>query len=110
MSIIGIAVESLMSLKQQFSLMKACLIVVHLFEAKPGLCGENKLSVSVFLSVANGMFVSFLPQLNPDIADRYSLLPAISMQGIFYACVMEGSFTAVLFYEFIQGLLDQMDQ
>lgn len=41
---------------------------------------------------------------------RYSLLPALTMDGIIYAKVVEGSFTADLFLEFVLGLLDRMDK
>lgn len=39
---------------------------------------------------------------------RYSLLPALSMDGMIYAKIVEGSFTAELFQEFISSLLDRM--
>ncbi|KAJ8475072.1 hypothetical protein ONZ45_g15735 [Pleurotus djamor] len=39
---------------------------------------------------------------------RYSLLPALSLQGIIHVKIVEGSFTSRLFYEFIEGLLDKM--
>lgn len=39
---------------------------------------------------------------------RYSLLPALSMDGIIYAKIVEGSFTAMKFYNFIEALLDRM--
>jgi len=39
---------------------------------------------------------------------RYSLLPALSLDGILHAKVVEGSFTAARFRDFIEGLLDHM--
>lgn len=39
---------------------------------------------------------------------RYSLLPALSLDGILHVKIVEGSFTTVLFKEFLEGLLDQM--
>jgi len=36
---------------------------------------------------------------------RYSLLPALSLDGILHASVVEGSFTAARFREFIEVLL-----
>ncbi|PPQ84969.1 hypothetical protein CVT26_008289 [Gymnopilus dilepis] len=39
---------------------------------------------------------------------RYSLLPALSFEGIIWAKVVEGSFTKRLFQEFIAELLDRM--
>lgn len=40
--------------------------------------------------------------------NSYSLLPALSLDGILHVKIVEGSFTAVRFYEFIEGLLDRM--
>ena len=39
---------------------------------------------------------------------RYSLLPALSLDGILYVKIVEGSFTKLLFREFIEGLLHNM--
>lgn len=39
---------------------------------------------------------------------RYSLLPALSLDGIIHAKIVEGSFTTPLFRDFIEGLLDRM--
>ncbi|GAW03714.1 related to Ant1 transposase-Aspergillus niger [Lentinula edodes] len=39
---------------------------------------------------------------------RYSLLPALASTGIIYAKVIEGSFTALRFYAFIEALLTRM--
>lgn len=38
----------------------------------------------------------------------YSLLPALSLDGMIHTKIVEGSFTAVLFQEFIEGLLSHM--
>ncbi|KAH7918017.1 hypothetical protein BV22DRAFT_1025286 [Leucogyrophana mollusca] len=43
-----------------------------------------------------------------DTLFSYSLLPALSLDGIIHASIVEGSFTAVLFCEFIEGLLNHM--
>ena len=40
--------------------------------------------------------------------DRYSVLPALSLNGILYASIVEGSFNTALFKDFIKGLLNQM--
>ncbi|KAH7917785.1 hypothetical protein BV22DRAFT_1025768, partial [Leucogyrophana mollusca] len=39
---------------------------------------------------------------------RYSLLPALSLNGILHASIVEGSFTTARFREFIEGLLPRM--
>jgi hypothetical protein len=49
-----------------------------------------------------------LHKLHSDCANRYSILPALSLNGILYVDIVEGSFTAELFQEFIRGLLPQM--
>jgi hypothetical protein len=40
---------------------------------------------------------------------RYSLLPALSLDGIIYAQIIEGSFSTPSFLEFIQGVLAKMN-
>ena len=40
--------------------------------------------------------------------DRYSVLPALSLNDILYASIVEGSFNTALFKDFIKGLLNQM--
>lgn len=39
---------------------------------------------------------------------RYSILPALSLDGILFCDIVEGSFTAARFLEFVRGLLDKM--
>ncbi|KAF8593945.1 hypothetical protein BDV93DRAFT_459974 [Ceratobasidium sp. AG-I] len=39
---------------------------------------------------------------------RFSILPALSLDGILYVEILEGSFTARTFYSFVQGLLNTM--
>lgn len=60
--------------------------------------------------MADGKYCYFVHRPVPDGENRYSLLPAITMDGVIYAKVVEGSFTAELFLEFIHGLLDRMDK
>ena len=40
---------------------------------------------------------------------RYSILPALSMSGVLYLKIVEGSFNTELFIDFITGLLSQMN-
>jgi hypothetical protein len=40
---------------------------------------------------------------------RYSVLPALCLDGIIWLKIVEGSFTAELFTDFIDGLLAQMN-
>ena len=46
--------------------------------------------------------------VNSFTCSRYSILPALSLQGMIYCLIVEGSFDSALFMEFIRGLLDQM--
>ena len=39
----------------------------------------------------------------------YSLLPALSLDGIIWAKVVEGSFTSIRFQAFIEELLERME-
>lgn len=41
--------------------------------------------------------------------NRYSVLPALSLDGILYVKIVQGSFKYDSFGEFIDGLLDQMN-
>ena len=45
----------------------------------------------------------------PLISTRYSILPALSLDGILTIDIVEGSFNKVKFAQFIDGLLDQMN-
>lgn len=42
------------------------------------------------------------------IMHRYSILPAISINGMLDCMIVEGSFNGERFYSFIEGLLDHM--
>ena len=41
--------------------------------------------------------------------NRYSILPTLSLSGILYVSILEGSFTSATFAQFIEQLLDQMN-
>ncbi|KAG1855368.1 hypothetical protein DFJ58DRAFT_623165, partial [Suillus subalutaceus] len=41
---------------------------------------------------------------------RYSILPAISLDGVLHLDIQDHSYTAATFNEFIEGLLDNMNQ
>lgn len=47
--------------------------------------------------------------LNSYSVFRYSILPALSLDGMLFASIVEGSFNATLFTEFIELLLDRMN-
>ena len=43
------------------------------------------------------------------LLDRYSVLPALSLDGIIAVEVLDRPFTAATFSKFIEGLLDEMN-
>ena len=47
--------------------------------------------------------------LSLDIANRYSILPALSLDGILHLDVQARAYTGALFYHFIDCLLDNMN-
>jgi hypothetical protein len=44
-----------------------------------------------------------------ELLTRYSVLPALSLDGILHLKIVEGSFTGPLFQQFVCGLLDAMN-
>lgn len=71
------------------------------------------LSGSVFIETVSLFVVSGMSQSLPLcstilIVPRYSMLPAISLDGIIFVRIVEGSFTSSLFKDFIEGLLHHM--
>ena len=76
--------------------MKAHLIVARLSEGGHGLFLVSRLFGNHSLSVEKGKFVvqAYLLIL---INCRYSLLPALSLDGIIWTKIVEGSFTGPLF-------------
>jgi len=53
--------------------------------------------------------VFWLNHLSLTISRRFSVLPALSLDGILAVKIVEGSFTTELFKGFISGLLDHMN-
>ncbi|KAI0365301.1 hypothetical protein BV20DRAFT_954619, partial [Pilatotrama ljubarskyi] len=71
-----------------FSSTRALATGVHRIAARPGQSEVNGVLGSRFL---------------------FSMLPALSLDGILHLKVVEGSFTTALFADFIAGLLDHMN-
>ncbi|KZP05777.1 hypothetical protein FIBSPDRAFT_765399 [Athelia psychrophila] len=44
-----------------------------------------------------------------NLPHSYSILPALSLDGILAVDIIEGSFTTIKFARFVNGLLDQMN-
>ena len=56
------------------------------------------------------MYDLILQVISPILrCDRFSVLPAMSLSGILLTHVVEGSFNMELFNEFIEELLDEME-
>lgn len=45
----------------------------------------------------------------PYLRCRFSILPALSLDGFLFASIVEGSYNAALFAEFIETLLEHMN-
>ena len=89
--------------------MRAPLIVEPMFAVVLGryLAGMQRARHSSF--VGDGECHSAMLSAVRLTAFRYSLLPALSLNGMLYAKIVEGSFTTKLFLQFLNGLLDRMN-
>ncbi|EDR07154.1 uncharacterized protein LACBIDRAFT_299030 [Laccaria bicolor S238N-H82] len=87
-SMLSSATIMVCSLQQSklFLSMRALLIAEHPSVPEPGLCMVSVLVSTAFLFV----------------------VATLSINGMIHIKIVEGSFTASLFYEFIEGLLDKM--
>ena len=80
-----------------------------------GLFEADDLFVRLFLFVVKGMcpkitVTTYMVQMEPTcLYFKYSILPALSLDGILAVDIVEGSFTSKKFARFIDGLLDQMN-
>jgi len=88
--------------------MRAHLTDVHQFGIVHGHYKDSVQwrSVSLFKEDGKWTLSNALTLWNLSIS--YSLLPALLVDGIIHAKIVEGSFTAGHFYDFIDGLLDHM--
>lgn len=50
----------------------------------------------------------FAKSLQPDFNFRYSVLPALSLDGVLAVDIVEGSYDTEAFSDFVEGLLDRM--
>jgi hypothetical protein len=88
---------------------KVLLIIVQRIEAMPSQYVEQKHSVKLFLSEADGLYSLFTFFFTVLIDGSFSVLPAISLNhGMLHCDIVEGSFMTMTFMEFIDGLLDLM--
>lgn len=80
-----------------------------------GLFEADELFIRLFLFVVEGMcpkitVTTYMVQMEPTcLYFRYSILPALSLDGILAVDIVEGSFTSKTFARFNDGLLDQMN-
>ena len=74
-----------------------------------GQLGDDELrgKHSSFKDEGNCLFHLSMPIVHFQ-SFRYSILPALSLDGIITIDIVEGSYNKLLFAKFIDGLLDQM--
>lgn len=70
---------------------------------------ESGRFVKRFLFEGRGAHVYRYSHISLTLSGKYSMLPALSLDGIIWLNIVEGSFDSDLFFEFINGLLDQMN-
>jgi hypothetical protein len=90
--------------------MKAPVIVVQLTETKLGLYAAKGPFGRPFLFGDSGTPAKNISSNQELILCRYSVLPALSLDGILSVDIVEGSFDQSSFASFIDGLLNQMNQ
>ena len=90
--------------------MKVTSIDFHHGETMPGLLEVTMLEGMTSLFVANGMHFHFCLHVanSSVILPSYSILPAISLDGVIHLEVIDQAFTGHDFANFIWGVLDQM--
>ena len=72
---------------------------------------EVVLEGAIFLSTENSITQpsTLFMLVFPNLYRRYSILPALSLDGIIGLEVVDQSFTVAMFNKFVEGLLDQMN-
>ena len=89
--------------------MRVPAIARHHIEDGHGPYEDNELFARHFSFVDAGKDDYLLSIVTLQFRVRYSILPAISLDGIISVDIIEGSFTTAKFARFIDGLLDQMN-
>ena len=96
-------------LSKLFLSMRVPLTIALLSVEEHGHYQVNELCGNASLSGVEGALSSLVNYCIVGLfSERYSLLPALSMDGIIWAKIVEGSFTKPLFQEFIAELLTRM--
>lgn len=70
--------------------------------------GERAFSKVFFLRGKRCVFINYLPILTNCIQISYSILPALSLDGILHVNVVEGAFNTETFNRFIAELIERM--
>ena len=90
--------------------MRALLISVLLIGSMAGLfVGSVQQNDVISFGVEGVHPFSFPVECHPILVLRYSVLPALCLDGVIWLKIVEGSFTTELFTNFIKGLLMQMN-
>ena len=87
--------------------MKVIAIEFHFDAILLGLLEDPVHNSKIFLSVAEGRFFKKLC-VPVTICFRYSILPALSLDGILHLEVLDHSFLGEEFQDFVSGILDRM--
>lgn len=91
-----------------FSWVSAILISRALLDSKVGLIGAPELLPKLPFCVVHGMHLLYLP-IDLLTCFSYSILPALSLDGILDVSVINGAMNGDLFVEFLESLVRHMN-
>src|SRR5215472_1617805 len=94
-------------LSNWYSSTKVPVTAAPLTEGKHGRSRDNEPFGELSSFAGRGRF-SCSHSIDMLTFARFSILPALSMDGILAVSIVQGSFNAISFSEFIESLLDQM--
>ena len=89
----------------------AHVITAQLTDERHGQLQDNRQFKRLSSFSGNGVLATVAAMIisSYQTMARYSVLPALSLDGILYVKIVQGSFTYNSFGDFIDGLLDQMN-
>ena len=88
--------------------MKVISTVLHCEETMPGPLGGTMLGGATSLFVASSTHTFLIKNSAVILLLSYSILPAISLDGVIHLEVIDHAFTGHEFANFVQGVLNQM--
>jgi hypothetical protein len=99
--------DSTINQNSLYSLMRVHVTGGHISEAKHGHCVDKEPVEKCSFGGERGKYTCDDIETRFTVI-RYSILPAISMEGIVHCKIVEGSYNSELFSTFISELLDHM--